>query len=234
MSGFLGAVAFLLVTGALTLLLGVLLLRGLARAWQESRRTDALARREGWRHVGSGMFTGPGGDNDWRGGTTQDSDSGDAWTDFGGGVVGLRHGGYLILPRSLPPPADDPSTAPGTGLFAALEAAIDRRLGLEPPDAADDPHRWPEVAAGSPPFQAVARMWASGPHWAAVVTPEVEALWLAAHPAGAAPVRITARGHHLSLHRDDGRQLASVEASLPLLRLGAALLASTRALATAP
>lgn len=234
MSGFLGAVVFLLVTGTLTLLLAVLLLRGLARGWKESRRSDALARQEGWRHLGGGSFIGPGGSDDWRGGARQDDDRGDAWTDFAGRVTGLHRGGYLILPRSQPAPTAEGPGGSGGGMFASLEAALDRRLGIPPPDAADQPGRWPEITAGSPAFQAAARVCASDPCWAAIVTPEIEALWWAAHPAGSAPVRIEARRHHLSLFRDDGHAQASVDASLPLLRLGAALLVATRNLAARP
>lgn len=103
--GAVGALLFLAVCAALTLGLVALLLRGLARGWAESRRLDALAASEGWRHLGSGSFTGPGGENDWRGGPQQDSDNGDAWTDFRGGVPGLGRSGYLIVPRALGRPA---------------------------------------------------------------------------------------------------------------------------------
>ena len=43
-------------------------------------------------------------------------------------------------------------------------------------------------------------------------------------------MRIEARRQRLKLHRNDGQQLTTVDASLPLLRLGVALLAATQAL----
>lgn len=229
--GAVGALLFLAVCAALTLGLVALLLRGLAREWAESRRLDALAASEGWRHLGSGSFTGPGGENDWRGGPQQDSDNGDAWTDFRGGVPGLGRSGYLIVPRALGRPAAPAGTGLA-GLAARAGAAIDRRLAIAPRDPADHPHHWPERPLGSPAFREAAMVLAPDGSWDALLTPAFEALWFAAHPTGAAPIRVQALDHQLLLKRDDGRQLASAEACVPMLRLGAALLAETRALAS--
>lgn len=234
MSGFLGALGFLAVSGVLTLVLVLLLVRGLGRAWAESRRVAALARREGWRHLGSGCFGAGDGSDAWRGGAQQDSDSGDAWTDFDAAIPALRRGGFLLVMRvgaTAPPRARD-DAAPG--LMAAIGSAIDRRLNIPPADPADDPRHWTEVPVGSPAFRAAACLIASEPRWAALVTPGLEALWFAAHPPGGAPVQIEARRQRLTLRRDDGRHLAPVEATVPMLRLGVALCTATQALADAP
>lgn len=102
----LGVGTFVLVTGAATLAIVVLVLRGLGVQWRQRGQAQRLAAAEGWRYAGHDQFTCPMGRREWRGGPHEDDDDGRRWTDFVGGVPGISPGGYEVQLRAAPRSAD--------------------------------------------------------------------------------------------------------------------------------
>jgi hypothetical protein len=102
----LGVGSFVLVTGAATLAIVVLVMRGLVLQSRQRGQAKRLAAAEGWTYAGHDQFTCPMGEREWRGGPHEDDDDGRRWTDFLGGVPGVAPGGYEVLLRSAPASAD--------------------------------------------------------------------------------------------------------------------------------
>lgn len=198
----LGVGAFVLVTGAATLAIVVLVLLGLRVQWRQRGQARRLAAAEGWTYAGHDQFTCPLGQREWRGGPHEDDDDGRRWTDFVGGVPGVAPGGFEVQLHATPTPAD--------------------RAG------------WQALDVGSPAFQQRWVLRASAPHWAAVWTPAVDALWLKAHAAHPGEIRILAEQHFLMLQRDDGKAQPTLDQVAAFLRVGHALMRATLAIAKPP
>lgn len=237
MSTLLGAGALLLVTALLTIALAVALLGGLAGMWRRRGQHGRLARAEGWRHAGSGRFEGRLGDSQWRGGANEDSDDGSRWTEFESGGASLFPGGFAIRSHAAwqrhhqrQAGAGGPVQRAVAGLDAALHRISFGLLDSDEHQGLDDPDRWApcEVPGCDPDWSARWQMVASEPHWAAALTPQVQALWLKAAALHGGELQAQVHRRRFWLHRDDAAA-PGLDQVAALLRLGQALLAASLA-----
>ena len=91
-----GVLAFVLVTGALTGAIIWPAVHGLLLQWRERGLSQDLARAEGWRDTGHGIFDGVVGERQWRGGAHAESEGSQRWTEFHGGVPGVSPAGFQV------------------------------------------------------------------------------------------------------------------------------------------
>lgn len=180
----------------LTLLAGICLLLAIVLVGHWVRRSAVnsprgrFAAQQGWLYEGSGAYSGCLAGVDWHASPQEDTDSGRRWTDFST-VVPQGPTGRLVLRGT---------SRPGEAL-------------------AEDGPALPTLDLGGAGLRAHCRAWADSPAFLQALTPEVQALWLAAPGAAAGALSLRYDDRLLRLHAH-GQRLDDQDGMARFIRLG--------------